>query len=326
MDTLRLTGIRPQAQGQDGSPSHVGGLRADVAVTFDMRAAAHDDDITATVDYAQLASRVANVLAQRGAKVTLLETLASEVVDAVLLSHQVISAAVTVYAEHPQGVCAEEVSVSIERKADGAGVGVPDSVDDIGSDHANISAAAQVAAKYHEDNQQAARGGVDPREQPGKRAGFSDAVIWLVSNQQPCEPVFRAAIVGLDGVPANQVNGISPLYHISNITGSDEDCAVVMLSTRLDAQALEQVCNTIAHGEKDALRMHVISIQSQEDEHNMEIRYPEAAQTAAVLAPWMDIDEQARLGKDPVSFLLAMAPDADRVGMLSDGWILGGEQ
>ena len=36
------------------------------------------------------------------------------------------------------------------------------------------------------------------------------------------------------------------------------------------------------------------------------------------------MDPDARLGKDPVSFLLAMAPDAAQVGLLTDNWIIGG--
>ena len=39
---------------------------------------------------------------------------------------------------------------------------------------------------------------------------------------------------------------------------------------------------------------------------------------------WLDMDPDARLGKDPVSFLLAMAPDAAQVGLLTDNWIIGG--
>ena len=36
------------------------------------------------------------------------------------------------------------------------------------------------------------------------------------------------------------------------------------------------------------------------------------------------MDPDARLGKDPVSFLLAMAPDTAQVGLLTDNWIIGG--
>ena len=77
MDSIRLTGIRAAA-GQSGSPSvssHDGrssrypdaprwrDLRADVTVTLDLREAIADDDITETVDYAQLADRVRQVMA-----------------------------------------------------------------------------------------------------------------------------------------------------------------------------------------------------------------------------------------------------------------------
>ena len=34
-------------------------------------------------------------------------------------------------------------------------------------------------------------------------------------------------------------------------------------------------------------------------------------------------DPDAKLGRDPVAFLLAMAPDAAQVGMLTDNWIIG---
>ena len=52
--------------------------------------------------------------------------------------------------------------------------------------------------------------------------------------------------------------------------------------------------------------------------------WPTARNHAAVLAPWLDMDPDARLGKDPVSFLLAMAPDTAQVGLLTDNWIIGG--
>ena len=59
------------------------------------------------------------------------------------------------------------------------------------------------------------------------------------------------------------------------------------------------------------------------DEPDCRVPWPSARTHASVLAPWMDMDPQARLGGDPVSYLLAMAPDADRVGLLSDTWIVG---
>ena len=60
------------------------------------------------------------------------------------------------------------------------------------------------------------------------------------------------------------------------------------------------------------------------DEPDCKVPWPTARNHAAVLAPWLDMDPDARLGKDPVSFLLAMAPDAAQVGLLTDNWIIGG--
>lgn len=61
------------------------------------------------------------------------------------------------------------------------------------------------------------------------------------------------------------------------------------------------------------------------DEPDCKVPWPTARNHAAVLAPWLDMDPDARLGKDPVSFLLAMAPDTAQVGLLTDNWIIGGE-
>ena len=60
------------------------------------------------------------------------------------------------------------------------------------------------------------------------------------------------------------------------------------------------------------------------DEPDCKVPWPTARNHAAVLAPWLDMDPDARLGKDPVSFLLAMAPDTAQVGLLTDNWIIGG--
>ena len=58
------------------------------------------------------------------------------------------------------------------------------------------------------------------------------------------------------------------------------------------------------------------------DEPNCSVPWPSARNHASVLAPWLDMDPNASLGGDPVAFLLAMAPDAGQVGLLSDNWIL----
>lgn len=41
------------------------------------------------------------------------------------------------------------------------------------------------------------------------------------SRSNEAETLFRTAIVALEGIPGDQVEGISPLYHVSHLHGSD---------------------------------------------------------------------------------------------------------
>lgn len=153
------------------------------------------------------------------------------------------------------------------------------------------------------------------------------AVVSLDSTLPEAETLFRSAIVSLDAIPGNQVEGISPLYHVSNFDGPDAMAAVVQLHTRLDARSLIGALGTIEEAHADQIDLDLVDMEGvSSNEPDCRVPWPSAAQRAQVLAPWFDMDPDARLGGDPVSFLLAMAPDAGRVGVLSDDWILGGER
>lgn len=153
------------------------------------------------------------------------------------------------------------------------------------------------------------------------------AVVSLDSTLLEAETLFRSAIVSLDAIPGNQVEGISPLYHVSNFDGPDAMAAVVQLHTRFDARSLIGALGTIEEAHADQIDLDLVDMEGvSSNEPDCRVPWPSAAQTAQVLAPWFDMDPDARLGGDPVSFLLAMAPDAGRVGILSDDWILGGER
>lgn len=153
------------------------------------------------------------------------------------------------------------------------------------------------------------------------------AVVSLDSTLPEAETLFRSAIVSLDAIPGNEIEGISPLYHVSNFDGPDAMAAVVQLHTRLDARSLIGALGTIEEAHADQIDLDLVDMEGvSSNEPNCRVPWPSAAQRAQVLAPWFDMDPDARLGGDPVSFLLAMAPDAGRVGVLSDDWILGGER
>lgn len=153
------------------------------------------------------------------------------------------------------------------------------------------------------------------------------AVVSLDSTLPEAETLFRSAIVSLDAIPGNEIEGISPLYHVSNFDGPDAMAVVVQLHTRLDACSLIGALGTIEEAHADQIDLDLVDMEGvSSNEPDCRVPWPSAARRAQVLAPWFDMDPDARLGGDPVSFLLAMAPDAGRVGVLSDDWILGGER
>lgn len=153
------------------------------------------------------------------------------------------------------------------------------------------------------------------------------AVISLDSPATDAEQQFRMAIVALDGIPGNQVEGISPLYHVSQLDGlPDKMAAVMQISTRMGARDLIETLGNVEASISGDLDLDLIDMEGVTcDEPDCKVPWPTARNHAAVLAPWLDMDPDARLGKDPVSFLLAMAPDTAQVGLLTDNWIIGGE-
>lgn len=150
------------------------------------------------------------------------------------------------------------------------------------------------------------------------------AIIALESTRSDAETLFREAIVAIDGIPGNQVEGISPLYHVSNFDGADAMTAVIQIVTQLSAADLIDTLGTIETAHGKALDLDLVDMDGVcQDSPDCRVPWPSARRRAAVLAPWMDMDPNATLGGDPVAFLLAQAEDTGRVGLLSDAWILG---
>ncbi|WP_125982019.1 2-amino-4-hydroxy-6-hydroxymethyldihydropteridine diphosphokinase [Bifidobacterium goeldii] len=158
-----------------------------------------------------------------------------------------------------------------------------------------------------------------------EEAQFHTAIVSMDSRSTNAETLFRSAIVALEGVPGNQVEGISPLYHVAHFEGPDAMSAVVQLTTRMDARTFIATLGSIERAIGEDLDLDLVDMPGVTcNEPDCRVPWPSARNHASVLAPWLDMDPEARLGKDPVSYLLALAPDAERVGMLSDTWIVGG--
>lgn len=151
------------------------------------------------------------------------------------------------------------------------------------------------------------------------------AVISLDSASSDAENQFRRAIVAVDGLPGNQVEGISPLYHVSQVDDlPDKMAAVMQISTRMSARELIGALESVESSISPDLDLDLVDMEGVvSDEPDCKVPWPSAREHASVLAPWFDMDPGARLGRDPVAFLLAVAPDAAQVGMLTDNWIIG---
>ncbi len=118
-DRLALHGLRAEghhgvfeAEREDGQEFVV-----DVVLGLDTRPAAASDDLSATVDYAELAERLAAEVSAD--PVDLIETLAQRLADLCLHHAQVAEVDVTVHKPRaPLSVPVDDVSVTIHRSRD----------------------------------------------------------------------------------------------------------------------------------------------------------------------------------------------------------------
>ena len=93
---------------------------ADVALGVDTRAAARDDDLSATADYGVIAEKIVAMI--EGDPVNLIETLAQRIADVCLADPPVRAVQVTVHKpDAPVSVPFDDVSIVIERTRTEAG-------------------------------------------------------------------------------------------------------------------------------------------------------------------------------------------------------------
>lgn len=116
-DRIQLTGIRVHAghgvlphEAEYGQPFIV-----DITAWLDFADAARDDDLTKTVNYAELAHLAADTV--KGARRDLVETLAAQIAeDAMARFEQLHAVEVTVHKPHaPVGLVLDDVAVTARR-------------------------------------------------------------------------------------------------------------------------------------------------------------------------------------------------------------------
>lgn len=138
-----------------------------------------------------------------------------------------------------------------------------------------------------------------------------------------------------DSHSVTQVEGVSALYQASNANGEDF-CAVVVASTTMSnqefAQRIEQMQrdqnsgNSADSASSLDLRLNVVgtreygldsaSTKSMDSSNPLHL-------SAAQLEPWMQVEPDAAIDGEPVSYKLALLQDASQVGIYSERWIIG---
>lgn len=330
MDTITLTGIR--AEGTHGvldfEHAQPQPFVVDVRMSVDTTSAAESDDLTKTVDYGQIANRIVAVI--EGEHVDLIETLAQRIASKILLTWQVRRVEVTVHKpQAPIDVPFADVSVTISRSREHDGWPAAD-------EPAHAQAFASGAESGAALGERPAHSGDVDRSRPRAR----HAVIAMGGNIGDVMQAMRAAVVAIDGMPGNQVTGISPLYRTlpwGMKPGTPDFLnAVVTVTTTIEPRALLDQLHVIeaAHGrsrevhwDSRPLDLDIIDVDGiVSEDPNLTLPHPRAWQRAFVLAPLADLDPEFTLAGPhggPVSRLLEDAPDRKAVTRVSDSWILG---
>ncbi|WP_369344720.1 dihydroneopterin aldolase [Bifidobacterium aquikefiricola] len=271
MDVMKLTGIRPERHGKNstdqmsaangnhdslladaGARHHPGTVSVDLVMRCDLQQAGRSADITQTVDYEQLAHRVASVIERD--EHGLLEALAYDVAQSVLLSHLIREVEVTAHeARSIRGVFVDDVSVTIRCASDyheqhddkpnqldqSERAGQPERDEQFDPSDATPTQASHIAASAHTEHAEASAPSAETHSSEATRPQTREALIALqtpiVKNQAAdAQAILRAAVVAVDSVPGNQVVGISPLYQCVAVTHNDSFNAVVLIETSLN--------------------------------------------------------------------------------------------
>ena len=135
-----------------------------------------------------------------------------------------------------------------------------------------------------------------------------------------------------DSHSVTQVEGVSALYQASNANGEDF-CAIVVASTTMSNQEFAQRIEQMQRDQNFAdsansldLRLNVVgtreygldsaSTKSMDSSNPLHL-------SAAQLEPWMQVEPDAAIDGEPVSYKLALLQDASQVGIYSERWIIG---
>ena len=312
MDSISLRGV--SAQGTHGvldfEHKEPQTFSVDAQLFLDLSRAGGSDALTDTVDYGQIATRIVSVI--EGPHFDLIEALAAHIADSILQTSAIRRVIVSVHKpQAPITVPFDDVAVTIER------------------DRLSTSSERLSDSGAHDERASAPAAPLSHR-----------VIVAMGGNLGDPATAMRSAVVSMDGIPGNQIMGISPLYRTTP-WGMEEGTpsflnAVVELTTTMEPMELLKALQMIesAHGRSREvhwgsrpLDLDIIDFDGMvSSDPALTLPHPRAWQRAFVLAPLADLLPNMVLPGEhggAVAQLLEACPDKGAVQRVSDDWILG---
>lgn len=348
LDVIRIVGLT--AHGRHGVyPSerqHGQPFQVDVTMYVDTRQAANCDCLSETVDYSEVAHRVAQVLS--GDPVNLIETLAQKVANTVLAWKPVKVVDVEVHKPHaPMELEFSDVTMMIRRwrsetKPADSPLKKPTPKPashppqpELSKTQNTVNAAPQ-NHDYTTVNTPSRRNRNHPAS-PTKTTRLPHrATLAFGGNQTDPALTFAKTIQTLDNAPEFNVKAVSGLFLTAAILAPGQDPqpdylnAVIVVETELDphqlltvTQFLETEAGRVRTGKWQARPLDIDLITFDDlviNADGLTVPHPRAAERAFVLAPWEQVAPDATWRGKPIAQLLADKAD-QRCECVAETWV-----
>lgn len=351
MDTIKLSGIKPSDT--DAFIGLYTRLSVDAVLSLDLRAAVAGDS-TQTVDIAQISKRLSRVLDScvqdddiaKNSSICL-ELTAGRLLDSAMKSWLVKQAEITVNAKFKADF--NDASYDLPN-ADGVSITIRRVADDVETSQifglANPTDASLFAAAQKEKLQDETSR--DESKDKSQATSDSNSSLDSVYSQSGYKPIITTAIVSMQGEKSEstkfamldvitsleqskepistQLDGVSALYQVSSDKGEEYSAIIVVSSTMVEDDLARKI-KEMQISQEQNLRLRILGTrQYGSDSSNtktMDSDRLDSPLNAAQLEPWMQIEPDASIDGEPLAYKLAFAPDAARVGIYSERWIMG---
>lgn len=351
MDTIKLSGIKPS--NTDAFIGLYTRLSVDAVLSLDLRAAVAGDS-TQTVDIAQISKRLSRVLDScvqdddiaKNSSICL-ELTAGRLLDSAMKSWLVKQAEITVNAQFKADF--NDASYDLPN-ADGVSITIRRVADDVETSQifglANPTDASLFAAEQKEKLQDETSR--DESKDKSQATSDSNSSLDSVYSQSVYNPIITTAVVSMQGEKSEstkfamldvitsleqskeplstQLDGVSALYQVSSDRGEEYSAIIVVSSTMVEDDLARKI-KEMQISQEQNLRLRILGTrQYGSDSSNtktMDSDRLDSPLNAAQLEPWIQIEPDASIDGEPLAYKLAFAPDAARVGIYSERWIMG---